>query len=157
MFKVLIFSFLALSLQADMFSKGSKSIGIKLGSAYIGVESYTIAGLSGNYFVIDNLSVGLAYEAWLGGNPDVQKLTLESTYYVEASPEIRPYLGLLYRRILISNGFDDTNSYGYRAGIAFIQDNLLLSAGIVQERYDSSRGIFDATETYAEFIIGFAF
>ena len=131
-------------LQADMFSQGSKSIGVKLGSASIGNENYTIAGLSGNYFVIDSLSVGLGYEKWFSGNPDIDKITAESTYFIQANENIRPYAGVLYRRILISGSdrfgrsFDDANSYGGRVGLAVVQDNLLLSAGVVYEKYDSS-------------------
>jgi len=142
---------------SSMFSQSSVSLGVKLGSASIGNENYTIAGISGNYFVIENLSVGLGYEKWFSGTPSIQKLTAETTYFIPVAEKVRPYVGLLYRRVLISDGFDDTNAYGYRAGIALVQNNLLLSAGIVQEKYDTKRGIFDDTETYGEFTIGFAF
>ena len=176
MFKLFLAALLAMSLQADMiskersqddshsfFSKGSKSIGIKLGSASIGDEDYMIAGLSGNYFVRDSLSVGLGYEKWFSGDPDIDKITLESTYFIEASDTIRPYAGVLCRRILISGrnrfgkSFDDTNSYGGRAGVAFVQDNFLLSAGVVYEKYDTTQRFFDDSETYVEITIGFAF
>ena len=153
----------SISLQADMFSQGSKSIGVKLGSAYIGQENYTIAGLSGNYFIIDSLSVGLGYEKWFSGDPDVDKITAESTYFIKANDNIRPYAGVLYRRILISGSdrfgrsFDDVNSYGARAGLGIIQGNLLLSAGVVYEKYDTTQSLFDDSETYVELTIGFAF
>jgi len=162
--KVLLFLLVLSSLvQADMFSQGSKSIGIKLGSASIGNEDYTIVGVSGNYFIVDSLSVGLGYETWLGGNPDIDKITLESTYFVEASETVRPYAGVLYRRILISGSdrfgrnFDDLDSYGARAGVAFVQDDLLLSAGLVYERYDSRQRFFDNSETYLELAIALSF
>ena len=61
------------SLMGDVFSQGSKSVGVKLGGASIGTEDYTIVGVSGNYFVIDNLSVGLGYEKWFSGNPDISR------------------------------------------------------------------------------------
>jgi len=159
-FLVLVFS---LSLHADMFSEGSRSIGVKLGGASIGSEDYTIAGVSGNYFVLENLSVGLGYEKWFSGNPDIQKLTIESTYFIPASENFRPYVGLLLRRIIIGSSdrigenYDDTNAYGYRAGLAFTQDRLLISVGVVQEKYDSTEGLFGDTETYAEVLVGFTF
>ena len=163
MLKLLFIALLALSLQADMFSKGSKSIGVKLGSASIGNEDYTIAGVSGNYFVIDSLSVGIGYEKWFSGNPDISKATLESTYFIKASDKIHPYAGVLYRRIFISGSdffgrsYDDINSYGGRAGVAFVQDRLLLSVGLVYEKYDTTQRIFDDSETYVELMIGFSF
>ncbi len=148
---------LALGLHAGMFSQGSKSVGIKLGSASVGNEEYAILGLKGNYFAVNDLSLGLGYEKWFSGDPDIQKVTAETTYYIPAHEEVRPYLGLLYRRIIIGGGLDDVNAYGYRAGIAFVSDDFLISAGIVQEKYDSAQRVFGDTETYAELIIGFVF
>ncbi len=151
------------SLMGDIFSQGSASIGVKLGGASIGNEDYTIAGLSGNYFVLDDFSVGLAYEKWFSGDPDIDKLSIESTYFIPASQKFHPYIGLLARHIFISGSdrfgrsFDDTNAYGYRAGLAFVQDNLLISAGVVQEKYDTSEGIFNDTQTYLEVVVGFTF
>ncbi len=161
--KFLLGLFLVSSLMGDMFSQGSTSIGVKLGGASIGNEDYTIVGLSGNYFVINDLSVGLGYEKWFSGDPDIDKVTIESTYFIPVSKQFRPYLGLLARRIFISGedrlgrSFNDTNAYGYRAGVAFVQDRLLISAGIVQEKYDTSEGIFNDTETYLEVVVGFTF
>mgnify|MGYP000636670315 CR=1 FL=1 len=103
--KVFMVLILAMSLEADvsvyksLFSQGSTSVGIRLGGASIGDENYTIFGISGNYFVIDNLSIGLGYEKWFSGDPSIQKATLESTYFLPASEKIRPYLGIFGRRI----------------------------------------------------------
>lgn len=151
------------SLHKSLLSEGSTSIGIRLGGASIGSQDYTIFGVSGNYFIVENLSVGVGYEKWFSGNPSIQKLTLESTYFVPASENIRPYLGVFGRRILISGSdrigrdYDDANSYGYRAGVALLQNNLILSAGIVQEKYDSTQNFFNDTQTYAEVTVGVAF
>jgi len=142
---------------SSMFSQDNVSIGVRLGSASIGNENYTILGVSGNYFVLDNLSIGIGYEKWFSGTPTIQKLTAETTYYIPASENIRPYAGLLYRRIFIGDNYGDVNAYGYRAGIAFVQGRLLLSAGIVQEKYESSRRVLDDTETYGEFTVGISF
>ena len=161
--KLLVVVLLATSLMGDIFSQGSVSIGAKLGGASIGNEDYTIVGVSGNYFVIDDLSVGLGYEKWFSGDPDIDKITVEGTYFFHLNEQFHPYAGLLIRRILISGNdrfgrsFDDTNAYGYRAGVAFTQDRLLISAGIVQEKYDTTQGFFDDTETYLEVVVGFTF
>ena len=167
--KVFMILMLMMSLHADvslhksLLSQGSTSVGIRLGGASIGNQNYTIFGVSGNYFIVENLSVGVGYEKWFSGNPSIQKLTLESTYFIPASENIRPYLGVFGRRTLTSGSdrlgreFDDTNSYGYRAGIALLQNNLVLSAGIVQEKYDSTQRLFNETQTYAEVTVGVAF
>lgn len=148
----------SLSASSNVFSKHSLALGVKFGSASVGNEEYTILGLSGSYFVLDDLSIGLGYEQWYSGDPDIKKVTVESTYYIPASEEIRPYLGVLYRRIMISDGRNaDVNAYGYRAGIAFVKGRLVLSAGIVQERYESSRILFNDTETYMEASVGITF
>jgi hypothetical protein len=142
---------------SNVFSQNSVSLGVRLGSASIGSENYTILGLNGSYFVLDNLSVGLGYEKWYSGDPDIQKFTVESTYFIPASEAVRPYVGLLYRRIMIGDRFDDVNAYGYRAGVAFVQGRLILSAGVVQEKYESNRVIFNDTQTYMEATVGFTF
>lgn len=129
---------------------------MRLGSSSIRDQTYTVAGLNANYFLIDNLSVGLGYERWFSATPGVQKLTVDSTYYIPVTKKIRPYAGLLYRRIMIA-GFNDTNAYGYRAGVTLVQGRTLLSAGLVQEKYERSGGILDDTHTYSEVTIGVTF
>lgn len=161
--KILLVILMTMTLQADMLSKGNTSVGVMIGGASIGQEDYTIAGVIGKYFIIDDLSVGLGYEKWFSGDPDISKVTLQSTYYLKISEEVRPYAGLMYRRILIDGNnyrgqsYDDINSYGYRLGIAFIKDKLLIGLGMVQEKYDTTQGFFDDTDTYVELTIGFSF
>ena len=145
--KLFLIVLLGISLHAGMFSQGRTAVGIKLGSAYIGDEKYTIAGLSGSHFLFDNFAVGGEYERWFTGSPTIQKLTINGTAFAPVSENIRPYGGLFYRRIFISDGYDDTNAYGYRLGLSFVEGNFLISAGMVQERY----------ETYGEILIGFSF
>jgi len=134
----------------------SRNVGVKLSSASIGDEDYTVAGASFSYFVADNLSLGTAYEYWFSGSPSVSKITLDSTYFIPASEKIRPYLGLLYNHYFVGDN-SDIDSYGYRAGVAYIQEPMLLSAGIRQEKYMSDRSIFSNDDTTAEFVVGFSF
>lgn len=134
----------------------SKSIGIKLGSASIGPESYTIVGASINYFVIDNLSIGGAYEYWFSGSPSVAKTTVDSTYFIPASEQFKPYLGLLYSHYFIDDNAD-INAYGYRVGIAYVNSPMFVSAGLRQEKYTSDRAVFLDDDATGEFIVGFSF
>lgn len=145
-----------MTLNAEIFSQGRASLGIKLGSVSVSNENYTVAGFSGNYFVIDDISVGLGYERWFSGSPSIQKISAESSYFIPVDEKVRPYVGLLYRHIYVSNA-DNINAYGYRAGLAIVNQNLLVSGGIVQERYESRTAIFDKTHTYAEVVVSFFF
>ena len=155
---ILLTIFLLLSNLAHSASltAGSKSVGIKLGTASIGPERYTIAGASINYFALDNLSIGGAYEYWFSGSPTVSKATVDSTYYIPASEQLRPYFGLLFSHYFIEDD-TDIDSYGYRVGIAFIRSPMYFSVGLRQEKYTSDRAIFSGNDATGEFIIGFAF
>ena len=156
---ILITTLLLLShvAHSDPLVAGSKSLGLKLGTANISTESYTVAGASINYFAIDNLSIGGAYEYWFSSGPDVSKITFESTYYVPTSDHIKPYLGLLYSRYFVEQVDDDIDAYGYRMGVAYIQSPLLFSAGIRQEKYTSDDVIFADDDATVEFIVGLSF
>lgn len=137
-------------------SAHSKSVGIKLSSANIGQESYTIVGASINYFAMDNLSVGAGLEYWFSGSPSVSKATLDSTYYIPLNEEFKPYAGLLYSHYFIENN-ESVGAYGYRAGIAYIKSPMLLSAGIKQEKFTSDDGPFRDDDPTAELVVGFSF
>jgi len=127
-----------------------------LGGASIGFEEYTIAGISVNYFAVDNLSIGAGYEYWFSGSPTVSKATLESTYFIPATEQLKPYFGLLYSHYFIEK-FNDIDAYGYRVGIAYIKSPMLFSAGLKQEKYGTDRASFSDNDATGEFIIGFSF
>lgn len=151
-----LLSLTTLSSHSAGMSVGSKSIGVKLSSASIGREDYTILGLSGNYFVIDNLSIGAAYEYWFSGSPSISKLTVESTYFIPLAEKIKPYAGILASRYFVGDGFDDSNSHGFRAGLAFINSPVILSAGIKREYFSEDKGVFSGDSTTYEVVIGFS-
>ena len=44
---------------ADVFSQGQKHIGVTFGAGSGYGDDYTIFGLNANYFVMDNVAVGL--------------------------------------------------------------------------------------------------
>lgn len=141
---------------ASSLSAGGQSLGVKLGGASIGSENYTIAGVSINYFALDNLAVGAAYEYWFSGKPTVSKATIESTYYIPVSAQLKPYVGLLYSHYFV-NDLTDIDAYGYRIGVAYLKPPMLISAGLRQEKYTSDNAIFSNDDATAEFMIGFSF
>jgi len=140
---------------ASLFA-GSKSVSIKLGTASSGNQNYTVAGASLQYFALDNLAVGAAYEYWFSGNPTISKASLQSTYYIPFTAQIKPYVGVLYSHYFVEDR-SDIDAYGYRLGVAYIRSPMILSAGIKQERYTSNRPVYFDQDPKLEFMVGFSF
>ncbi|MBA1432437.1 MAG: hypothetical protein FAF04_02310 [Epsilonproteobacteria bacterium] len=114
--KIILLSVALLSLvHADIFYKGNKNIGASLGAGRAYNKNYTIAGIYGNYFVIDNFSVGMGYRAWFGASPSINEVLLDGTYYIPLKRNLHPYLGVFGRQTFISSE-DDYQSYGAKAG-----------------------------------------
>ncbi len=147
----------ALPLCADIFSQGQKHIGITVGSGKGYSTTYTIVGVRANYFVLDNLSMGLAYRGWFGGNPSQHELSIPLTYHAPLHPVYRPYAGGFYRRTFIDAPYGDYDVYGFRVGISLhLSLNSYSSFGWVQEYYPHASG--DGTSRgYPEISVGLSF
>jgi len=146
---------------ADFFVKGNTSVGIVLGSSSVSygyhTENYTILGVSADYFVIDNLSVGVGYRGWFGGTPSRNQLTVPATYYIPVSKKFRPYAGAFVRKTFVSDGLSTYESYGMRGGVTMaLSRNSYLGIGVIQEYY--SGGVFEnSSSAYPEFIFALSF
>lgn len=151
-------------LYGDIFLKGNKTIGVTLGSGSVdygrfrGTENYTILGLSGSYFVTDDLSVGLGYRHWFGGSPSIDEVTVPVTYFVPVHPKYRPYGGAFYRQVFMGDGYDDDSVYGVRGGLTVrLSSHSYLGVGWVQEYYADCSGRDECSSGYPEFLISFSF
>jgi len=151
---VLFVSFLS----ADMFERGGKSFGASLGAGSSFGQTYTVLGVNANYFLVDNLSVGVGYRGWFGASPEQHEATLESNYYVPLSTKFYPYLGAFVRETFVnSNYIDDYETYGAKAGVAMIlAKNTFLSFGYVVE-YFSDCQVGECSSSYPELVFGLAF
>ena len=68
---------------ANPFGAGNKSVGITLGSGSVSyssgtffgsyTENYYILGVSADYYVFENLALGLGYRGWFGGSTKIQQ------------------------------------------------------------------------------------
>ena len=165
---VVLVTLLSGLLLANPFAAGNKGIGITVGTGSVtyssgpwglssSVENYYIVGLSGEFFVVDNLSLGLGYRGWFGGTPTINQATIPLTYYVPTGSKFRPYLGAFYRYTYISDdNYDNYSSAGGRAGLAILFQNGYAGFGWVQEVYlDRNSG--DSSFGYPEVTIGFSF
>lgn len=146
---------------ADIYIQGSKNFGLTVGTGSLNVgrytNVYTIVGVSANYFVVDNLSLGLGVRAWFGNSPSLQEVTVPLTYFIPLHEKYRPYLGAFVRHTFIED-YDDYNSYGGRVGVAAkLSENAYASFGWVQEFYE--KDIFGNSESngYPEIAVGIAF
>lgn len=142
-----------------LFGQGSTQVGIMAGSGTAFNSSYTILGAGVNYFVIDGLGLGLAYENWSGNGPSVSKVTPSVEYVFYQLRPVSPYVGAFYRHTMVS-GLPSYNSEGARAGIYIAAGrHAALGIGYVQERYLSCQSALygSCSQGYAEVSLLFGF
>jgi len=146
-------------LNADIFSQGNKNFGVVLGSGTSYGDNYTIFGVNGDYFVSDNLSVGVGYRGWFGAGPNINQLTIASSYYIPLSEKFHPYVGLFMRET-IPEGEDNYESYGARGGLAMsTSSSSYVSFGYAYEQYGSCgyRGEKECSNSYPEIVFSLSF
>lgn len=144
---------------AGSFSQGRKHFSIYGGTGYAFNDDYFVIGVSGSYFVTDGLNLGLAFESWTGGNPDISKLTPSIQYVFYQPQAIKPYVGAFYRRTYIEN-LPDLESVGGRAGIYMSSgNNVYIAIGGVYESYLNcdETTYRSCDDSYPELGITFAF
>jgi len=110
-------------LNAELFKKTNLGVGIVVGGGSVttakdGRQNYTIVGMNADYFIIDNLAVGIGYMGWFRASPSLNQLTFPATYYVPLYKKVRPYFGVFVRETFVSDGYDDYESYGGKVGVA---------------------------------------
>jgi outer membrane protein W len=140
-----------------VFSVGSKNVGINIGTDSSFGNSYTVLGANVNYFIIDNLSIGASYQAFLGGNPSINQITVPVTYHIPIEgTTYRPYLGAFYNQTFIEDPYKDYNIYGGRVGLSLQTSlNSFMSFGWVQEF--SNSGENTKNRGYPEISAGLSF
>ena len=140
-----------------VFSIGSKNVGFTVGSDTSFGINYTVIGANVSYFIVDNLSLGASYKAFLGGEPAISQVTVPVTYHLPLeNSTYRPYLGAFYNRTFIEEPYEDYDIYGGRVGLSMqTSSNSYVSFGWVQEFSDN--GTENDSRGYPEFSGGFSF
>ena len=158
MVKKLLFILILLSSisNADIFDKGKTSFGVTAGSSSSYNNSYFLVGVSANYFVLDNLNIGVMYRSWLGSDPMQNELSLSTNYFIKLNEMFRPYMGAFVRERFIS-GYDNLTSYGARGGLAFISDNSYISVGYAYESFNTCSLEGECSTSYPEIVFGLSF
>ena len=146
-------------IQADPFKEGSVRVSIVISSGQTFGNDYTIIGLGAGYYVKDGLELGLDGEAWLGGDPDIYKLSPQAKYILSTQSRLRPYIGAFYNHSFIDN-YDDLDTIGGRGGVYFVQDERwFIGVGAAYESYlDCDDTIYSSCdEFYPEITFSFSF
>jgi hypothetical protein len=144
---------------ADPFQQGSQSVSIIAGAGSAYNDDYLILGLGYGYYLVDGLELGIDAQFWLTGDPSITKVSPQIRYVFTQPQTVKPYVGAFYRRIF-TDGLDDLDSIGFRAGVNFIgQGNFIFGAGLVYEEYqDCNETIYNScSDTYPEILFSFSF
>jgi len=156
---LLVFLFLSTLSHADFFEKGNSSVGVVLGAGSSNGESYSVVGISGDYFVLNGLSIGVGYRGWFGIDPTLNQLTVSTNYYIPLAKKFHPYIGGFVRETFVS-GYEDYESYGARGGLAVtMSKNSYMSFGYVYEEYGNceERVFSDCSSSYPELVFSLSF
>jgi len=144
---------------ADSFQAGSPRVSFVAGSGRAFDDNYVVLGLGAGYFILNGLEIGLDGEAWLGGDPDIYKLSPQIKYVLPLQSPLRPYAGAFYRRTFI-DGYDDQDSAGGRAGVYYSSSgNMYMGVGVVYESYLDCNDRLDTScdYLYPEITLAFSF
>lgn len=144
---------------AGAFSQGRMHFVATAGSGSAFDEDYVVFGLGASYYLLDGLGVGLHYEFWSGGDPDITKITGSLQYVFHRMQTVKPYVGGFYRRTDV-DGLSDLDSVGARAGVYLRGGrNAHIGLGVVYESYlDCNETLYRSCDsTYAEVTFTLAF
>ena len=146
-------------LQPTLFRQGMTRLSIIGGSGAAFDQRYFILGAGGGYYVLDGLELGLDFEAWLGNDPMLVKLSPQLRYVAYMVPVVHPYGGLFYRHLFVED-FEDLESIGLRGGLFYvIGGRAALAMGVVQEFFlgCDERRYRSCSDTYPEFLLSLVF
>src|SRR5258705_10536118 len=101
-----------------MFDKGRLHGSVMAGYGSAFGDEYAIFGAGVNYYLIDGLAIGGAFETWRCRTPTAPKLTFSTQYVFYQVPRIKPFIGAFYPRTFLTR-IDDLDSFGGRPGPDF--------------------------------------
>jgi hypothetical protein len=137
---------------AGVFSQGRTHLYLTGGTGSSFGEDYVVLGAGIDYFLLDGLSAGLAFESWSGADPGFTKITTSVRYVFYGVQTVKPYVGAFFRRTDIDSR-PSLDSVGGRAGV-FVQAgrNTYIGFGATYESYlDCKPSVYVKCEsTYPE-------
>jgi len=121
-------------------------------------DDYLLVGVGAGRFIKTGLELALNFEAWIGSDPGVTKLTPQINYVVTRARVAQPYVGAFYTRSFIQD-FDDLSSVGARAGVFRGKGRASYGVGGVWENYlDCDESLYgDCSTFYPEVFVSTSF
>jgi len=158
--KLLLTAIMISALNAEgisgLFSQGQKNFGFGVGSSSGYGSDYTVVNASLNYFVQNNISMGVGYQGWFGGDPKINQISIPVTYYHPLSAQYHPYIGATYSHTFIEEPYEDYDVIAGRVGIAMTMGaNTYVTIGWVQEH--RTKGDESSDDGYPQVSMGFVF
>jgi hypothetical protein len=145
---------------AGPFSAHSVRLSLLLGTGSTASDTYLIVGGGVGYYLVDGLELAVDYEAWIGGEPVMHRVSPGLRYVLHFVPTIKPYVGVFYRHTFVNN-YDDLNYVGARAGLYYApaRSRIYFGGGAVYERLldCSANALVDCDTVYPEIFIGIGF
>ena len=155
---VLLICMNASTAMAAPFQQGSQQVSIVAGSGSAYGDNYIILGAGYGYYLIKGLELGINAQFWLNGDPSISKVSPQIKYVFTQPKTVRPYVGAFYSRTY-TEGLEDLDSIGYRAGLYFMgKGNTFFGAGVAYEDYqDCTETVYTScSETYPEILFSFS-
>jgi hypothetical protein len=115
------------------YSQGKVRVGLGGGLISSGGDWAFGLSLTAGYYVVDNLEVGADAAFQFGDVPFAAMLGPAVRYLFPVSQAVHPYIGAFYRHWFLSEGIDDVDSVGARAGIVIRSSTTFFQIGAVYE------------------------
>lgn len=137
------------------FAEGSLRLSIIAGAGGGFGNDYLVLGAGLGSYVLDGLEVGAEYEQWFLADPMIGKLSPQARYVLWFVPVLKPYVGTFYRHWFISDGFDDVDTVGARAGAFYVSGGgSYFGLGVVYEKILDCQGSGDdCSDVYPELVL----
>ena len=146
---------------AGMFSQGQKRVTGVVGWGHTFGQDYLLVGVGVGYFIRNGLDVGVDFEGWFGGDPQLYKITPRFDYVLWKPQRIKPYVGGFYRYNFVGGDkIDNTSSLGGRIGAFYKGSGRgMAGAGAVYERYlNCDENVFSSCDVvYPEVFVAVSF
>lgn len=132
------------------FAAGHTRFGLMVGWGQSGNDDYLLLGLGVGYYLVNGVDIGVDGEAWLGSEPGIYKISPGIRYVAYQVPRFKPYVGVHYRHVFVTDDFEDRDALGGRAGVYYAsQAGTYIGAGVVYDRYMDC-DIGDCDDLYPE-------
>jgi len=154
-----IFAISAHPAYADPFAQGNFRFSLSGGGGHAFGDNYAVIGIGAGMYLLDGLEVGMDFDAWVGGDPDIYSVAPEVRYVFRNVPSVKPYVGAFYRHTFIAR-YVDINTAGARAGGYFmLGPSTYFAIGAVYDVYlNCDKNVYSScSDVYPEIGIAFSF